>query len=115
MYFGVMRLHDFPGFTVFGTIRLPILLTILCCFFFFSYTLEIKRLTIIKITLFFILMEGLRGALGFLILQDFVLNDALQFYTWRDLVLNLLSMMVPVVYIMGNTQGIRKLINFKTS
>ena len=112
LLFTVMRLQGFPGFSVLGTIRLPLVLTIIVFLGFLSKTLAYKYLKPIKIMLAIIILEGIRGLLGFLILPNLVLNDAWQLHIWQDIIMHLFSIVGPILYICSCGYRFRGMVSF---
>ncbi len=111
LYFNITRIHDFSGLTFLGTLRVPLLFTLLVAFAssrFFSIPWP-KQYKIFGAILIF---EAFRGFLGFLVIDDLVLNDAWQFYSWRDFLLHLIGFMLAISFGFASSLRIKKLVNF---
>ncbi len=96
-----------PGFSV---LKLPILFLVVT-----GIAWALKRsygnwTPQIKIMLFFLVIEGLRGLVGKVFVDDFVINDAVMFHSWRDLLTIFTGIVFPIVAFFDRGPAVRRLI-----
>ncbi len=109
--FNFTRLHDFSGLSALGKIKVPIISAIITAFFA-GGLLSNKWSTQYKLFAVFLVVELIRLLFGFFIIQDFVVNDAWQFSTLRDMAIYFFSMMIPITYGCQYGINLRKIIKF---
>lgn len=111
LFFLVFQLHQFTGLGFLGTIRLPGLVSLIACFAFLAFLPKVSRYLMVKLILFFLLFEGLRGVLGFTVLQDWVVNDRWQFNTWQLLLIYFFSLILPLITTCVNGKSLKILVH----
>ena len=104
------RFHDLSGLQFLGAIKMPIIICLITAFY--SLTVISKKWTFdLNWMLLFLIVEALRAFVGFFVFPNLVVNDAAQAYTWRDLLLYFISIMIPISLTFAYGRTLRALVN----
>lgn len=113
LVFNFLRFHDFTGMSFLGKMRLPIFFTIITGITALNLVSSTKPIQLV-LFLYFLLFEALRTVVGHIVLPDFVLNDAWQFNTWRDLIMYLFAIVIPISMGFADRRNLNRLITLFT-
>jgi len=109
--FTLMRLQDFPALGFLGTIRLPGVLSYLLGILILPFFYVAKKAFCVKVLLVLLFFEGIRGVLGYFVIETMVVNDAWHFHTWQILLIYLFSLICPIIALLSNGRGLRLIVS----
>ena len=100
-----LRPHDIVP--ILGTIRLPMIVSILCIIpLLFRLSGEWPKT--MKIITFFLLVECIRLVVGLYVIEDFVINDFWQFQMIKDLALQYFGLVFPLMLFFSSQRGLKR-------